>query len=221
MFEANIKVGQNLKGNSYPFINQETEKYFLQNAKGTFPLKQRDGDFPAIKQTVQDPGLQTIIYQSKKEFLEYDDIEKFNFFVKEYQLHVPKKITTKPKELYQRFAKTLFMKKDGIYQIPKPSLDFEIIPLSNPFKDKALKIKIYLRHKIFSNKTVLVFLENKNNIEKKVHQTNERGEVTIDTISPGFYLISAVHLENSSLIDQFKSKADFDSLWASLSFLKK
>jgi uncharacterized GH25 family protein len=51
---VDIKVGQDLIGESYPFINEETEKLFFQTSNEILQLKQNDGDYPAIQQKVKE-----------------------------------------------------------------------------------------------------------------------------------------------------------------------
>ena len=105
---VNIKVGENFNGESYPFLNKETEKLFIQNQNKIIKLKQIDGDYPAIQQNISSSGIQYLFYQSNKEFLEYDSFDMFLKFTQEYDLSYNNKKTKPPKEIYQRFAKMIF-----------------------------------------------------------------------------------------------------------------
>ncbi len=219
-FIANIKVGQDLLGESFPFINSETELYLLKNNKTKQNLKQRDGDFPAIKQKINQEGFNIIYYQSTPEFLNYESLDKFKFFIKEYNLEYKNEYISPPKESYQRFAKTIFIKDKNSFFKQVPELEFEILNLNNPFKETKSKIKVVLNNKPFQNKKIIVFFRNNKTFEKKYYITNKNGEANINTKNSGFYLISAVNLKENKFIDKIKLKTDFFSSWSSLTFQK-
>jgi cobalt/nickel transport protein len=219
-FIANIKVGQDLLGESFPFINSETELYLLKNNKTKQILKQRDGDFPAIKQKINEDGFNIIYYQSTPEFLNYESLDKFKFFIKEYNLDYKNQYTSPPKESYQRFAKTIFIKNKNSFYKQSPELEFEILNLNNPFNQTKSKIKVVLNNKPFQNKKIIVFFRNDKMFEKKNYTTNTDGEVEIDTSNKGFYLVSSVDLRENNFLDKIKLKTDFYSRWASLTFEK-
>ena len=73
---ANIKVGQDLVGESYPYLSQETEKLFIVSKKGLKKLNQIDGDYPAIQQSINDSGTQYLYYQSTRSFLNIKIIKR-------------------------------------------------------------------------------------------------------------------------------------------------
>lgn len=216
----NIKVGQDLVGESYPFLNHETEKLLLQSSTILKPLKQNDGDYPAIQQIPDEKGMQYIYYQSNKEFLKYKDYKTFLEFVDEYHLTYNQKDKNIPKEIYQRFAKTIVKYDNSNFFKPNNNLEFEIINENDPFMNNDSQIKIFLNNKPFSNKTFIVFFRNDNVFEKKEYKTNKSGFAKINTSKKGLYLISAVNLETLNFIDQFRFKADYYSKWASLTFKK-
>ncbi len=217
---VNIKVGQNLIGESYPYLKEETEKLFIKNKKQIFNIKQLDGDYPAIQQSLKEKDTQYLYYQSSKEFLEYKDYDTFLDFTKEYNLSYNTNNKKIPKEIYQRFAKLIF-KYDGqkFYQ-SNQNLEFEIFNLNDPYQNNITEVKIYLKDKSFNEKKFIVFLIDGNGFGKKEYQTDKDGFAKIDTSKNGLYLISAVHLETLNFLDQIKFKADYFSRWASLTFRK-
>ena len=217
---ANIKVGQDLVGESYPYLSQETEKLFLISKKGLKKLNQIDGDYPAIQQSVSYSGIQYLYYQSNKEFLKYQDYKTFVEFTDEYDLNYDVKNKNIPSEIYQRFAKIIFNGEPNSFFKTKQNLEFEIINQNDPYRNNLSEIQIFLKKKPFIDKKFIVFFKNEKGFERKIYQTDTNGFAKIDSSKKGLYLISAVHLETLNLIDQIKYKADYYSRWASLTFRK-
>ena len=217
---ANIKVGQDLVGESYPYLSQETEKLFLVSKQDLKKLNQIDGDYPAIQQSVNYSGIQYLYYQSNKEFLKYQDYKTFIEFTDEYDLNYDLKNKNIPNEIYQRFAKIIFNGESNSFFKTKQNLEFEIINQNDPYRNHFSEIQIFLKKKPFIDKKFVVFFKKKNAFERKIYQTDANGFAKIDSSKKGLYLISAVHLETLNLIDQIKYKADYYSRWASLTFRK-
>ena len=217
---VNIKVGQDLVGESYPYLSQETEKLFIVSKKSLRKLNQTNGDYPAIQQSVNYGGIQYLYYQSNKELLKYQDYKTFIEFTDEYDLNYDLNNKNIPNEIYQRFAKIIFDSETSNFFKVKQNLDFEIVNQNNPYKNNLSEIQILLKKKSFINKKFVVFFKNENEFERKIYQTDTKGFAKIDSSKRGLYLISAVDLEKLNFIDRIKYKADYFSRWASLTFKK-
>ena len=216
---ANIKVGENLIGESYPFLKKETEKLFIQSSDKIYNLKQIDGDYPAIQQNINRTGVQYLYYQSNKELLKYDDFDTFLKFTQNYDLSYNDTKREPPSEIYQRFAKMIFGNDLGNFFQSKSNLYFEIINQNNPLKNDVSKLLILLNNKPFK-KEIHSFFKNDDQFIKKKYQTDDNGIANISTKLKGLYLISAVHIEKMNLINKIKYDADYFSKWASLTFNK-
>ena len=122
-----IMIGQNFKGTPFGFSNDEKEKLFLDNNNITKDIEQRDGNFPAIQTKLNYDYFNVISYESKYSFLEYDDIETFEDFVKEQNFldillsYKPNKL---PTENYKRFSKILISYSDDFFK-QQSKLNFE------------------------------------------------------------------------------------------------
>ena len=217
---ANIKVGSDLVGESFPYLSEETEKLFLVSKKGLKKLNQINGNYPAIQQSVNYSGVQYLYYQSSKDFLKYEDYESFIEFTNEYYLSYDNSNKNVPSEIYQRYAKIIFNSESNSFFITKQNLEFEIINQNNPYQNNLSEIQIFIKKKPFINKKFVVFFKNENEFERKIYQTDSNGFAKIDSSKKGLYLISAVDLEKLNLINQIKYKADYFSRWASLTFRK-
>ena len=164
---ANIKVGENLIGESYPFLKKETEKLFIQSSDKIYNLKQIDGDYPAIQQNINGTGVQYLYYQSNKELLKYDDFDTFLKFTQNYDLSYNDTKREPPSEIYQRFAKMIFGNDFGNFFQSKSNLYFEIINQNNPLKNDVSKLLILLNNKPFKKKKFIVFFKNDDQFIKK------------------------------------------------------
>ena len=215
-----IKVGQDLVGESYPFINEETEKLILQSKNANQFLKQDDGNYPAIQHKVDQTGIQYLYYQSHTEYLQYSDLKTFLDFTKEYSLNFNENQTDIPTETYQRFAKIILQNKDDNFFISKPNLEFEIINQNNPFDHNNIKIQILLDNEPFIERKFIVFQREGVNFKRAQYQTDKNGFANIDTSEKGLYLISAVILQKNNFLDKLRYKTDYFSKWASLTFRK-
>ena len=217
---ANIKVGTDLAGESFPYLSKDTKKLFLISKKGLKKLNQIDGNYPAIQQSVNYSGVQYLYYQSSKDFLKYEDYKSFVEFTDEYYLSYDKSNKNVPSEIYQRYAKIIFNGELNTFFKTKQNLEFEIINQNNPYQNNLSEIQILLKNKPFINKKFVVFFKNQNAFERKIYKTDSNGFANIDSSKRGLYLISAVDLEKLNFINQIKYKADYFSRWASLTFRK-
>lgn len=218
---VNIKVGENLSGEKYPYLSHETEKLFIENNFQIKNVEQINGDYPAIQQSLHGKGgVQYLYYQSNKETIKYTDFKTFLKFIEDYNLSYNYKDKIIPKEIYQRFSKIIFKYDGNKFYPSRNNLDFEIINLNDPYKYDKSKIKIILDGKLFAKKSFIVFFKNSNGFKKKYYKTNIKGIAKIDTKKGGLYLISAVDLKTLNLIDRLKYNANFFSRWASLTFKK-
>ena len=218
-YEAHMFIGENLIGESYPFINEETEQYFLITKNGKIELKQNDGDFPAFQQKFTDNNWRYIYYQSKPEIVEYENIDLFKTFIDEYDLPIDQLPKKAPKETYIRLAKNIHAFKNHKYFKNKLNLEFEIMNENNVLTEPSAKIRVFLDKKPFKNRTIKVFFKNNNSNIQTKYKTDRNGSIQLDIRKKGFYLISAVDLKKIKP-SKNNNHSDYYSRWASLSFVK-
>ena len=79
--KADIKVGQQLNGNKYPYIKSETKSLKLFLKKKEIKLTHRDGDYPANQSPIKNEGLHILSYESVPEKVNYANFEIFKTFM--------------------------------------------------------------------------------------------------------------------------------------------
>lgn len=218
--EAHIKVGQNLNGDSFPYISAETSKLNLFLNKTKIQLKHRDGDYPAIQVNLNKRGTYILTYESTPEILKYENFEKFTLFLQEQglwdkRIFVP---TNDIIESYTRFAKSIIQVGDSYGADFKSDLLFELVakdPIKN-FKTRSnILVKLFYDNQPYQNSQISIFRLHQNKLDIYKVVTNNRGEAKIPTKEGGIFLLSSVYLSN---IAQSKTESQWKSLWASLTF---
>jgi uncharacterized GH25 family protein len=217
-----IMIGQNFKGTPFGFSNDEKEKLFLDNNNITKDIEQRDGNFPAIQIKLNNNYFNVINYESKYSFLEYDDIKTFEDFVKEQNFldillsYKPNKL---PTENYKRFSKILISNSDDFFQ-QQSKLNFEFIALNSPFdkRNEFFEFRLMDKGKPLGNFQVTIFSKTEENFIKEIIETKPNGEGKIRVFDDRVYLLSAVKIFKPNFIQNLKSKSDWISHWASMTF---
>ena len=153
---ANLKNGENHKGNSLPFLTSQFEQFTLEDAFGSTAIDSRLGDVPAVSLIAQLPGFAVLAYESKAKTLRYEKFSKFESFVTKEGIewvldeHKREKLPTAHiAEVYFRYAKSLLLVSadtDAGGGSVEPRQDkylgmpLELVMLDNPyFKKKFTK----------------------------------------------------------------------------------
>lgn len=220
-----IVIGQNFKGNSYPFIREEYKKFVAIDAAGEKPVKGVDGDDPAIKPKFTVPGLVVFAHYSTPEPLEFETWEKFESYLKMEGLdHIASqhKQQSKPatgiKETYSRCAKLLMNvgKPGGSDRLT--GMPLELVAERNPYELQAgetLPVRLFFNGKPIQGIQVTAFT--KSDPDKRQHvRTDADGRAAIVLNSSGPWLLNAVHMMEPGP----QEKAHWSSLWASLTFAR-
>ena len=72
-----FRIGQDFKGNTYPFVRGLSDRFVVLDGRGERAVKTLDGDDPAADITFSTPGLAIIAHQRKPEEVIFDTFEKF------------------------------------------------------------------------------------------------------------------------------------------------
>jgi cobalt/nickel transport protein len=222
--KAHIKVGQNFSGEKFPYIKSETKSLKLFLTQKEIKLKHRDGDYPAIKFPLTSPGLYVLSYESFPEKVNYANFEKFKSFLEEQNVwdnwskQNPSFLNTNINELYTRYAKSLIQVGNQTEDDFNTGLTFELIALDNPYKEnnkKGINVLLLYKNKPFPNSQIAIFNKLNNSVSVNKVITNKEGKAFVSLENNGLFLISSVHFIKSE-----NKKADWHSLWASLTFSK-
>lgn len=233
---ARLHVGQDLKGSSYSYLPQRFERFTYTLGEKTAPVEGRLGDNPALNMIAKDAGLHVIAYQSKAEMLTYTEASKFVGFLDyeglDWVLEAHKKRglpDTKFKETYTRYAKSLVQvgkyNGEAAQQDRAVGLPIELVAAQSPFRPDVDFIKVILLHagKPLSNIQIATFQQKPDGVfVRRLTRSNAQGEARVSLTGKGFFLISAVQMEEADPADYDEDvvgrKPVWKSLWASLTF---
>ena len=222
------RLGQRFNGNELPYIdvwNIRSETWI--NGRRV-ELRGQDGDRPALKVTVTEPGIISIIHESNIELITFKTWEKFaNYATKEglEQAMLASEKGLKPKvglkEAYSRFAKTLISVGDTpTGRDVETGLKIELIALTHPGKlqkGAPMPVRLLYEGRPLEGATVKVFV----GVDTEfVHQikTDQDGKVRIPDSGPGPYLLNAIHMTEPQSGKTKAEQAHWESFWASLTF---
>nr|WP_306267577.1 DUF4198 domain-containing protein [Pararhizobium sp. IMCC3301] len=235
-FSATLNVGQDLAGSTYPYLPPRFDRFTMTIGGNTKPVEGRIGDNPALQMEAAQEGLHIIAYQSRGDVLTYVDPAKFQQFL-DYEgldwvleAHQKRGLPTAYfKEIYTRFAKSLVQvgpyQEDDAGQNQAVGLPIELVALQSPYAPQTSRVDVLLLRegKPLENIQVATFQRmNDSTVARRLTRSNAEGVANITLDGGGFYLISAVQMEET---DPAKFKEDtagrkpvWHSLWASLSF---
>ena len=222
-----LRVGQGFRGDPVPRNDAKIERFVVEGPLGEAPVAGRDGADPAgiVRPAVR--GAHVVGYRSRSTAIELE-AGKFEAYLAEEGLDAvlaarkERGLTQEPgREVYSRCAKTLL--RVGLPpREAAPGFDralglrLELIPLADPAalaKDAALDVE--LRHEGKPLEKALVTAMRKNAPDDRVSaRTDARGRVSLKVDVAGEWLVKAVHMVPAPA----DSKADWESLWASLTF---
>jgi len=224
-------LGQRFKGNELPWItrwNIRSEQWQNGSKKEIAGI---DGDRPALKATIEKPGLAIFLHQSNIDQLTFKTWEKFTKYVKKegiddiLQRHQD---AGKPKqgvkELYSRYAKTLVDiggKSQGLDQ--PTGLKIELVALRHPSTLKAaepMPVQVLFDGSPLPNVTVKVFAGIGTEAATKI-KSGPDGKAHIPPLGPGPYLLNAIKMTEVVATGKIAQGAHWESFWASLTFERK
>lgn len=226
---ANLKVGQDMKGDVYPYLPQRFIEFSISGPQGKRPVKERLGAIPAASEQALGSGLQVLAYHSTPSTVSYDSFEKFEKFLREENLTGIAEAHRKrglPEvgftEAFTRYAKALVQVGDGAGQNSPIGMPFELVAQTNPYADQGadeLIVRLLWQGQGMADTQIKVFRKPAQGevIVTKV-MTDAEGRATIAIGEGGTYLLSAVHMIVPSKEVVRETYAVWQSLWASLTF---
>lgn len=230
---ADLKVGQKLKGSTYSFAPDRFESFDLLQGEKKSAVKSLAGDYPAVNEKNLAEGLAILAYASTPRRLSYNQAMKFEVFVKKEgiswvleqhrQRNLPRKGFV---EAYSRFGKTLVKVGSGEGDDRAVGMPFELVMLTNPYTDEGdeLAVKLLWEGKPFADSQLSVFFKPEKpedyKVERVLYKTDEAGVATIPRpAESGLMLLSSVHMIVPDAATVEETKAVWESLWASMTFL--
>lgn len=221
-----IRIGQNFKGNSFPYLREEIRRFVVVDARGERPVKGVDGDDPAVTPKLPAPGLAVLAHYSTAEMLTFETWDEFDAYLRLEGLeHVADlhraqgKPTAGVVETYARCAKLLLDVGGGGTGADRATgMPLELVAEKNPYALAAgepLPLRLFYGGRPIAGVLVTAFAKAAPDRRQRA-RTDADGRVTIDLPSAGPWLVNAVHMRAPPP----GGKAHWDSLWASLTFAR-
>lgn len=220
-----IRIGQNFKGDSFPFIRGEFKRFVVVDASGEKPVKGVDGDDPAVTMKFPQAGLAIFAHYSTAEPLTFETWEKFeSYLALEGLQHIAPlhrqqgKPMTGIKEIYSRCAK-LLMSVGGAGGEDRPTgMPLELVAERNPYQlgaGEMLPVRLLFNGKPIEGVQITAFSKT-DTINRQRVRTDAEGRARIALPTAGPWLLNAVHM----LPPSPREKADWTSFWASMTFAR-
>ncbi len=220
----NLRVGQELSGDTLPWVPQWFIDYRVIGPEGAEPVRGIVGDIPAGGFEPSDDALYVVGYLSVPDLADLEP-EKFNEYLQKEGLEpaLEKRIAdgkqNEPgREFYSRCAKSLIKAGSGSNTAALSTFigyPLEIVPVNNPYnldEGQTLQIKILAEKQPIQGLSVFAFNAAEPDKVQRV-ATDEDGFADINIDRKGTWLIKAVRIyeiENPA--------AEWESYWASLTF---
>ena len=219
-----LRVGEGFRGDPVPRTPGRILRFVLVSPHRETSVEGVPGHDPAGVARISEPGLHIVGYRSNSSIVELD-AEKFEQYLKEEGLETiiaaraRRGESGKPsREVYSRCAKALLAAGDAgkTGHDRELGLTLELVPEKNPYTYRSGgPFPVRLRYRDKSLEGALVVALNRGAPEKRLSaRTDAEGRVSFALARPGAWLVKAVHMVPAPA----DSGADWESLWASLTF---
>ena len=219
-----LKVGEMLEGQSYPYLSHKFGRYQITDAAGVHNLIADEGDIPSVVYDATVPGLHVIAYHALPEPLTYDALQDFADFLNEEGLgyvmdrHLARGLPeTGFTEAYSRHAKALIQVGPPVAgSADQPTgMAYELVALRNPYlPGDRLPVQLLWQGTAVPDAQVAVFHRSGATVTRTTYLTDAQGIADIPLSGDGTYLLSSVRMEETPP----DSGAAWHSIWASLTF---
>lgn len=220
-----LYVGQDFRGDSLIYLPELHERYIYVDAAGEHPVPGVPGDDPAGKIRPRAPGTVVVGYRSAPFTISFKTLAEFEAYLateglehigaQRRRLNKPERDIT---ERYSRAAKSLIDVGPAGTSGGDRRLGFtlELVAERNPYALKPgteLPLRLYYADRPLADALVIAFT-NDRPLEKLRARTDRDGRVRLALPRSGVWLVTAVHMVPAAK----GVKADWDSIWASLTF---
>ena len=220
---GDLKVGQMLKGESYPFLSNRFRSFTVTNGEQVTSVRGNEGDIPALSYLADKPGLHVVTQVSTAFRITYDDLESFSDYLDyEGQLEVLTSHrerglpVTNFDERYIRHVKAL-VQVGPVVPLDSDSavgMPLELVVQSNPYaaSSDSLKVLLLWQGQPVAGRQINIFHAT-DEVRLTHVVTDQEGKAALPFSPVGKYLLNAVHI-----LPDNKPPVFWESHWASLSF---
>jgi len=221
--EVAFSFGDDFDRTDIAYIPQQSKRFEVHLGDANLSLaidKPRD---PAAKINGIPDGLAVLIYERNAdlEVFIYNTPEKFESFLDTHGIKddIDWESATHPvAEKYNRFAKALVRVGAGFGQDKYLGMETEIVAVTNPYLPKGretMSFELYAGGTLQPDRQIELYSKRLSDgaVTRSLHRTNADGRVKIDVAAGHEYLLNSITYRPS------KGAEQFESLWASLSFV--
>jgi uncharacterized GH25 family protein len=218
-----LRVGERFEGDPVPRNPSRIRKLVLVGGAGATDVAGREGDDPAGTVVVPVSGLHVIGYHSKHSSVTLE-APKFEAYLKEEGLERVSALrrergeSGKPgREIFSRCAKALVLGGAGGRggHDRRLGLPLELVPEADPYDAAAASVPLRLLHEGRPLEGALVVALSREAPDAALRARSDRDGLVRLELAPGrIWLVKAVHMIPAPK----DSGADWESLWASLTF---
>ncbi len=230
-FSAELRVGQNLSGASYPYFSNTIKNMTHWAPAGEVAIIAREGDRPAISNlSVTEPGLHRVTVQTNPAYIVFDNMTEFEDYLRDegqehiLDIHQARELPEiEIAEAYIRNAKSLTQVGpiDVSQTDQTTDLPFELTIQGNPFAGGVTAFDVHLtwNGERVSGAQIAVYYVALNgtapeDTRRTLLRTDKDGRVSVDLSGPGEYLLNAVRMSPV----EGPGSVVWESYWASLTF---
>jgi uncharacterized GH25 family protein len=216
-----LRVGQNFVGDPVPHISRSIEQFVVRQGGSEQPIRGVENVDPAGWLRADGRSTAVIAYRSGGSFIELP-ADKFEDYLRQEGLEriidarAQRGEHGKPgRERFYRYAKALLTGEQPSAVVAQPlGFAFEIVPDDDPTVRLApFRGRILHDGKPLEGAWVVALLQSDPSVRLTM-RSDARGAFSFDLPRAGVWLIKSVHMLRAS----FFSDADWNSLWASLTF---
>lgn len=222
-----LRVGEHFSGEPVVRDGSRIERFVAVGPTGERPVLGRDGLDPAGLLRLDAPGLWYVGYRSKPSAVKLD-ARAFEQYLREEGLEriieeraARKEATAPGREHFSRSVKTLLRSADA----PADGYDrllgltLELVPMADPAAAPGALLPVRLLHNGAPLEGALVVAYRRDagvagkGEERASERTDRGGQVNVP-LSPGLWLIKAVHMQRAAA----GTGVDWESTWTALTF---
>jgi hypothetical protein len=225
--QADLRVGQDFKGDAFPFIPSRFSAFRQHDSRGAADVAGVTGDLPALSVKPRSDGLTIFTYVSAGERIRFRDWDKFAAYLDmEGLTAIPARHDARGlprddiRELYTRCAKTLVSVGDVPGEQDRATgMRLELVAGESPMTLTAgaeMSFTLLWEGKPLADTQVALFRkgESTDTGTRTLTRTNETGLASFTIPATGTYMAASVHMTEAPA----DRNADWQSYWASLTF---
>lgn len=225
--KADLRIGQDFKGDAFPFIPSRFAAFRLHDRLGETDVEGVTGDLPALNLAPRTEGLAVFTYVSSGDRIRFTEWEKFASYLDLEGLDsIPARHDARGlprddvREIYTRCAKTLVAVGDASGDADRATgMRLELVAGDNPATlatGARINFTLLWEGKPLRDTQVALFRKGEDGDagSRTLARTDGNGGASFTITGNGTYMAASVHMIEAPA----DRNADWESYWASLTF---